>query len=67
MALTFKPKPGKPHIKIRNTYPFFYLWPSDCHDENLRVSAVDYCMKVNHGKYDTLAEAARALHYGSTK
>ena len=69
MAVQFKPKPGKPHIKINeatDNFPGVYLWPIvSFPDDNLRDAAKEYCMKVNPGKYKTKGEAARALHYGS--
>lgn len=65
MSVKFKPKPGKPHIRIRLVDPFFYLWASNCLNGNLREKAIDYCDRVNPYKYDTPGEAARALHYGS--
>lgn len=71
MAVKFKPKPGKPHIKINEATensPGIYLWPivSFLDDNNNLIGAAkEYCMKVNPGEYSTPGEAARALHYGS--
>lgn len=65
MAVQFKPKPGKPHIKIRkDCLGRIYLWP-DSGDYITPDYAVRYCTQVNPLVYTTSGDAARALHYWS--
>lgn len=71
MALNFKPKPGKPHIRVRMIDFRFYLWIegyTDHEPSDKLELAIDYCCRVNpRPQYKTPGEAARALHYGSEK
>ena len=76
MAVKFKPKPGKPHIKlIRSSGPSWTLsavsHPFDRKltqaEKRLHNIAYDYCVRVNPHYCKTKGEAARALHYGSEK
>ncbi len=69
MPVEFKPKAGKPHIKIYIDKCVCYLWPfnltnpifSNVADHQERL-AMGYCSMVNFGHYKTPGEAARALH-----
>ncbi len=68
MAVKFKPKPGKPHIKIinwRNGSGVFFLALSERTTDKTCYECWAYCYRVNPGGYRTPGEAARALHYGS--
>lgn len=73
MAVKFKPKPGKPHIKLRtvNNKSWILNPATDACITNKEIYlhrlAYDYCVRVNPYYGETKGEAARALHYGSEK
>lgn len=64
MAVQFKPKPGKPHIKIFEECNRHFLWVAFYLPSDLRQKATQYCNAVNPDVYLSAGEAARALHYG---
>lgn len=69
MAVKFKPKPGKPHIKIQVLKSLvgdsFFLAASGRTNAINLHKCWEYCSHVNPDTYSTPGEAARALHYWS--
>lgn len=76
MAVKFKRKTGKPHIRLtRSSGTSWILSPvSHAFDRKLTAEekrlhnlAYDYCVRVNPHDCKSKGEAARELHYGSEK
>lgn len=65
MAVQFKPKPWKPHIKLFEECNKHFLWVEPYLSSELRQKAIKYCKAVNPDVYSSAGNAARALHYGS--
>lgn len=66
MAVQFKPKAGKPHIKIMLYFNGYALGRTNL-GTKLDEKSLAYVSRVNPKSYKTPGEAARALHYGSAK
>lgn len=76
MAVKFQPKPGKPHIRLMRINTRNWILSPVTHADKRKLTSVEkrlhsfaynYCIKVNPHYCKTKGEAARALHYGSTK
>ena len=74
MAVKFKRKTGKPHIKLTQSCGTSWILSPVSHvfdrkltvtEERLHQVAYDYCVRVTPYYFKSKGDAARALHYWS--